>query len=123
MRLSSSSTSRSMRSRSSGRGAVASSSIATRMRASGLRSSWDAEASNVRCTETSDSMRAAARLKLSASAATSSQPSTSTRALKSPAPSASTRVFSRSSRRVIARASGYAPMATSTTRATSSSMT
>ena len=92
--------------------------MATRMRASGVRNSWDADASSVRCTETSDSMRAAARLKLAASAATSSQPSTSTLAPRSPAPRASARFLSRSSRRVIAHASGQAATAARTTRAT-----
>ena len=81
------------------------------MRASGVRSSCEADASIVRCTETSDSIRSAARLKLLASAAISSQPSTSTLASRSPAPSASTRLCSRSSRRVMPRASGQAPTA------------
>ena len=67
-----------------------SSSIAMRMRASGERSSCEAFASRLRCASTSASIRSAARLKLRARSATSSRPSTGTRAARSPAPSAST---------------------------------
>ena len=50
------------------------------MRDSGVRSSCEALASSMRWAPTSSSMRPAARLKLAASRATSSRPSTSTRA-------------------------------------------
>ena len=63
---------------------AASSSIDTAifMRASGERSSWLALASRLWCERTSASMRAAARLKLAPSAATSSRPSSATRWLQ-----------------------------------------
>ncbi len=83
-----------------------------RMRASGERSSCEAFASSVLCAPTRPSMRSAERLKLAASAATSSLPSTFTRAVKSPLPSASTLERSRSRRRVAPRTTGYAPTAT-----------
>ena len=54
------------------------------MRASGVRSSWLQLASSRRWAAISSSMRSAERLKLAASAATSSRPSTSTRAPRSP---------------------------------------
>ena len=60
------------------------------MRASGVRSSWLQLASSRRWAATSSSMRSAERLKLAASAATSSRPSTFTRAPRSPPPSCST---------------------------------
>ena len=89
-----------------------SSAAATAMRASGVRSSWLALASSRRCAVTSSSMRCAERLKLSASAATSSRPSTFTRAPRSPPPSRSTPARSRSSRRPRPRTTGKAPTAT-----------
>ena len=58
-----------------------------RMRDSGVLSSCEALASSSLCEPTRSSMRAAARLKLDASLATSSLPSTFTRAERSPAPS------------------------------------
>ena len=73
------------------------------MRVSGVRSSCDALASSILCERTSSSMRLAERLKLRASAATSSLPSTFTRAARSPSPSWSTPALSRSSRRVSRR--------------------
>jgi hypothetical protein len=57
------------------------------MRVSGVRSSWEALARSVFWAATSRSIRAAARLKLRARAATSSRPSSSTRAARSPEPS------------------------------------
>ena len=58
----------------------------SRMRDSGVFSSCEALASSSRWAPTSSSMRAAAWLKLSASRATSSRPSTLTRAARLPAP-------------------------------------
>ena len=83
-----------------------SSEAATAMRASGVRSSWLQLASSRRWAATSSSMRWAERLKLAASAATSSRPSTLTRAPRSPPPSCSTPSFSRSSRRPRPRTTG-----------------
>ena len=65
----------------------ASSSMPSRMRDNGVRNSCEVLASSILCAPTSSSMRAAARLKLAASRATSSLPSTLTRAPRSPAPS------------------------------------
>ena len=76
------------------------------MRASGERSSWLALASSERCAATSASMRAAATLKLAATAATSSAPETSTRWPSAPAPNCSTPRLSDSSRRVSRRTTG-----------------
>ena len=109
---SSSAMSRSMLARRAG--SPSSSSIAIRIRVSGVRSSCDAPARMCRCAPTSRSMRSAARLKLSASRATSSRPSTSTRAESEPAPSSSTRACNRSIRRVSPRASGHTPTAIAT---------
>ena len=89
------------------------------MRVSGVRSSCDALASSILCDLTSSSMRAAERLKLAASAAISSLPSTFTRDARSPSPSWSTPAFSRSSRRVRRRVSGQAPSATASAMAAS----
>ena len=108
--------SRSMRWRSAGSPFSASSSTAMRMRARGERSSWEAAASVSRWASTRAWMRSAAWLKLRASAAISSLPSTSTRAARSPAPRASTRACSRSSRRARRRARGQAPTATANAR-------
>jgi hypothetical protein len=57
------------------------------MRVSGVRSSCEALASSILCERTSSSIALAERLKLAASAATSSLPSTFTRAARSPSPS------------------------------------
>ena len=83
-----------------------SSAVAIFSRASGERSSCEAFASSERCARTSVSIRSAERLKLAASAATSSRPCTGTRADRSPEPSASTPRCSRSSRRVSRRTIG-----------------
>ena len=87
---------------------VASSSIDTAIfrRASGERSSWLALASSDWCERTSASMRAAARLKLAATAATSSAPEIATRWPSAPAPNCSTPRLSASSRRVSRRTTG-----------------
>ena len=119
MRSSSSAMSRSTCSRRAASGRLASRVTAMRIRASGERSSCEAAASNVRWPPTSCSMRSAARLKLRASSATSSPPSTSTRVARSPAPSWSTRAWRRSRRRVMRRATGCATSA-STRRKTAS---
>ena len=93
---------------------VADSASAMLMRVSGVRSSCEALASSILCERTSSSMRLAERLKLAASAATSSLPSTFTRAARSPSPSWSTPALRRSSRRVSRRVIGQAPTATAT---------
>ena len=99
-------------------GGLASSSIETAifMRASGERSSWLALASSERCDCTSASTRAAATLKLEATAATSSRPETATRWPRSPPPNCSTPRLSISSRRVRRRTTGNAPAATAKKR-------
>ena len=81
-------------------------------RASGERSSWLALASRLLWERSSVSICSAARLKLVASAATSSLPLSCTRKLRSPEPNCSTPDFSDSSRRVSRRTTGYAPPAT-----------
>ena len=83
-------------------------SIATAIfrRASGERSSWLALASRLWCERSSVSMRSAARLKLRATAATSSRPDSSTRWPSDPAPKRSTPACSDSSRRVRPRTTG-----------------
>ena len=62
------------------------------IRASGDRSSWEAFASKTRCALINASIRPADWLKLIASCATSSRPSTATRLDRSPDPQASTLV-------------------------------
>ena len=91
------------------------------MRASGERSSWLALASSDWCARTSASMRAAAALKLDATAATSSRPLTSTRWSRRPLPKISMPRLSDCRRRVRWRTTGQAPAATATNRMTSTS--
>jgi len=75
------------------------SSTANRILANGVRNSCDVLANKDLWLWTSCSMWPAARLKLLANRATSSRPSTATRAVESPAPSDSTRRCKRSRRR------------------------
>ncbi len=74
-------------------------SIPRRMRASGVRNSCEQLASSIWCARTSFSMCSADSLKLFASAATSSRPSTLTRAARLPAPNCWTPVCSRAEAR------------------------